>query len=487
MELSPRVSEASLRTVTDANAVLVTIPDEITNELTTNVRVRDGKTLVLGGLFREKNDISRRQVPLLGDVPVLGWAFRGQEDSVDRDEIIFMITPNIVNDEKLWDIGEDTLQYARAFVVGGRDGLLPFSREKLTSGYNQDATAAFNRGDHDMALYYINNSLRLRPMQPEMIRFRETVTGAIEQPHLRSMMERVLKENLRNDLESAQMNIMKWQGTVGSAHSHQRESSSSQWSQTPAHASSSAAHTGDMNSGNAGDFVEVDWLKNNGASSWYQTTEPLSSTSSHTANPSTTAADDAMETDGSAEQPIEVTEGGNDPFEVGASSSFDDAPMANDSNARDFAHAAQSQQPTHGDDDETPAWNSTQKAETQDQHAGWSNATSSNESTFDSGFEPASHEDAAEPMTFDDTADEFEHSSTSIQVLSDDDWSRADNEFYRGFLADFFKAIGMPVMTGPATATQSFLGLSQADFDANQADEADAGDFAEADSSPFEE
>ncbi|MHC4801884.1 MAG: type II secretion system protein GspD, partial [Planctomycetota bacterium] len=53
MELSPSVSEASLRTVTDAQGLQVTIPDELTNEMTTNVRVKDGQTLVLGGLFRE--------------------------------------------------------------------------------------------------------------------------------------------------------------------------------------------------------------------------------------------------------------------------------------------------------------------------------------------------------------------------------------------------------------------------------------------------
>ncbi|MHC4653252.1 MAG: type II secretion system protein GspD, partial [Planctomycetota bacterium] len=66
MELSPSVSEASLRTVTDAQGLQVTIPDELTNEMTTNVRVKDGQTLVLGGLFRESTRVTQRQVPFLG-------------------------------------------------------------------------------------------------------------------------------------------------------------------------------------------------------------------------------------------------------------------------------------------------------------------------------------------------------------------------------------------------------------------------------------
>src|SRR5204862_638788 len=49
MELKPKVSEAVIRNVTNSGGAAVTIPDEISNELTTNVMVRDGQTVVLGG------------------------------------------------------------------------------------------------------------------------------------------------------------------------------------------------------------------------------------------------------------------------------------------------------------------------------------------------------------------------------------------------------------------------------------------------------
>lgn len=196
MELSPKVSEASLRAVTDSQGLQVTIPDELTNELTTNVRIRDGQTLVLGGLFRESTRVSRRQVPWLGDIPIIGAAFRGQDDTVDRDEIIFLITPTIVPDDVLWATGQETLAYSNAIAVGARAGLLPFSREGITNNHNLDAMDAYERGDLDMALYHVNISLRLNHVQPAMLRLRQEITGEKERVHERSMMERAFRKVL---------------------------------------------------------------------------------------------------------------------------------------------------------------------------------------------------------------------------------------------------------------------------------------------------
>lgn len=197
LELAPSVSEAQLRNVTSAGSQSpVTIPDEVTNQITTNVRVRDGQTLVLGGLFRESTRITRRQVPVLGDVPILGAAFRGQDDEIVRSEIIFLITPSVVKDDVLWEIGKDTLKVAENIQVGARAGLLPFSRTKVTSNYNQQAVDAFNRGDMKTSHYFINNSLRLHSNQPEMIKLREQVTGARERAHERSLLERMIRKEL---------------------------------------------------------------------------------------------------------------------------------------------------------------------------------------------------------------------------------------------------------------------------------------------------
>jgi len=196
MELRPSVSEASLRTVTDSLGVQVTIPDELTNELTTNVRVRDGQTLVLGGLFRESTTTNRRQVPLLGDIPILGYAFRGQDDRVERNEIIFLITPTITKDEVLWDNGEEMMAMAELVRIGAREGLLFWSREKMTDSHNQHAIAAMKAGDTDLALYHVRNSLRLNPHQPNVIAMRQQLTGDVDHAYERSALERVINRGI---------------------------------------------------------------------------------------------------------------------------------------------------------------------------------------------------------------------------------------------------------------------------------------------------
>lgn len=196
MELSPSVSEASLRNVTDSQGSLVTIPDELTNELTTNVRVRDGETLVLGGLFRESTRTTRRQVPGLGDIPLVGYAFRGHDDTIDRSEIIFLITPSIVEDEKLWAYGDEMRSYTDDVRLGFREGTLFFSNERNAREYLLKADDAMQRGDTEMALCYVNMSLRLKPQQPDALRLREQITGQKVRDYERSLQQRAIEKVL---------------------------------------------------------------------------------------------------------------------------------------------------------------------------------------------------------------------------------------------------------------------------------------------------
>ncbi len=197
LELKPSVSEARLRNVTDSNGQLVTIPDELTNEITTNVRVHDGETLVLGGLFKENVRKERRQIPYLGDVPILGAAFRGNDDSVERTEIIFLITPTIVKDRVLWAAGQSALDMIETARVGMRSGLLPWSQEAVTANHNQDAAQALADGDTAKALYHLDASLRQNPNQPEIIKLRdEAAQAAPSRIHERSLMHRILEKEL---------------------------------------------------------------------------------------------------------------------------------------------------------------------------------------------------------------------------------------------------------------------------------------------------
>ena len=188
MELKPQVSEAVIRNATDATGAAVTIPDEITNEIVANVLVRDGQTIVLGGLFRESTQATRRQVPFVGDLPFIGAVFRGHEDTTTRNEIIFMITPTIVNDRMLVEQGSKAMRYMGHVRAGAREGLLPFSREKQSSQLLVTAQKRADEGKTDSALYYVQRSLALNPVQPDAINLRERlVTRGTVWPSRRMM------------------------------------------------------------------------------------------------------------------------------------------------------------------------------------------------------------------------------------------------------------------------------------------------------------
>lgn len=182
MELKPQVSEAVIRESNGIGGGAVTIPDEITNELVTNVIVRDGQTIVLGGLFREATETARRQVPFLGDVPIIGSAFRGNDDTTERNEIIFLITPNIVNDAAIEEYGTRAIDAVERTRAGAREGVLQWSRSKMSANKNIEADRLAKAGDTQRALWLLDNSLRLNPQQPDAIAMRERLGGAARRP-----------------------------------------------------------------------------------------------------------------------------------------------------------------------------------------------------------------------------------------------------------------------------------------------------------------
>lgn len=62
------------------------------------VRIKDGETLVIGGLIQETESKTVTKIPFLGDIPVLGMFFRSTGTSKDKTEMVMMITPQIVID-----------------------------------------------------------------------------------------------------------------------------------------------------------------------------------------------------------------------------------------------------------------------------------------------------------------------------------------------------------------------------------------------------
>jgi type IV pilus assembly protein PilQ len=84
--------------------------DEISREAIANVLVRDGETIVVGGILKDTSSTSEAGVPWIKDVPVLGWLFKNNTWRKEFEEMMVFITPrlasagsdNLPTAENLW-------------------------------------------------------------------------------------------------------------------------------------------------------------------------------------------------------------------------------------------------------------------------------------------------------------------------------------------------------------------------------------------------
>jgi len=67
-------------------------------EVSTTVTVPDGETIVIAGLTREDETRIEKRVPLLGSIPLLGWLFRETVESIEKSDVLILVTPRIVTD-----------------------------------------------------------------------------------------------------------------------------------------------------------------------------------------------------------------------------------------------------------------------------------------------------------------------------------------------------------------------------------------------------
>ncbi len=75
-----------------------TYVDPHTRSAKTTIRVRDGDTLVMGGLIKHDDEVKKRKIPVLGDIPFLGRPFRWNYELKEDKELIIFITPHIIKD-----------------------------------------------------------------------------------------------------------------------------------------------------------------------------------------------------------------------------------------------------------------------------------------------------------------------------------------------------------------------------------------------------
>ncbi|MHC4423488.1 MAG: hypothetical protein ACYS0C_04100 [Planctomycetota bacterium] len=173
------------------------IPTETTAELVTNIMVKDGQTIVIGGLFRDTTTSTRSQVPLLGDIPLVGAAFRGTTDATRRQEIIVLLTPHIITEPEQTDAQARADDIARK-RYGARTGLQWLNRGRLAEDRYTEAVKYYMDGDNETALRKVSWVLELRPTYLEALRLKERIITETA-PDDVTMIERVMLDVIERE------------------------------------------------------------------------------------------------------------------------------------------------------------------------------------------------------------------------------------------------------------------------------------------------
>ncbi len=74
------------------------IPSINSKEVSTTILVDNGGTVVIGGIYTQELVDTLAKVPLLGDIPFLGWLFKNDAKKDTKDELLVFITPKILKD-----------------------------------------------------------------------------------------------------------------------------------------------------------------------------------------------------------------------------------------------------------------------------------------------------------------------------------------------------------------------------------------------------
>ena len=76
------------------------VPSIDTREAQTEVLVKDGETLVIGGIYETETDKTEQGIPWLMHIPVLGWLFKNQDTLSTKKELLIFLTPTIIFQKK---------------------------------------------------------------------------------------------------------------------------------------------------------------------------------------------------------------------------------------------------------------------------------------------------------------------------------------------------------------------------------------------------
>lgn len=139
---------------TDNNPVIP--PPKVERQISTTVYLPNESTMVVGGIQFDNSNDTKSEVPLLGDIPIIGWLFSSRSTSDNRRALYFFATPHILSDVEFADLQNLTYQKkleARTYIGDERLKLVDPAFKPIEPGEDPNAAGAINSGLFEIPLY----------------------------------------------------------------------------------------------------------------------------------------------------------------------------------------------------------------------------------------------------------------------------------------------------------------------------------------------
>jgi len=108
LKINPSISDTINDIESSSGTTRDIPPDLIRRQIASVIKVKDGEHAILGGLILSKTGVKINKVPLLGDIPLLEYAFKHEEKINRVEELVMIVTPHIIRNSKsvsLKDLG----------------------------------------------------------------------------------------------------------------------------------------------------------------------------------------------------------------------------------------------------------------------------------------------------------------------------------------------------------------------------------------------
>ncbi|MBI2560665.1 MAG: hypothetical protein HYW14_06000 [Planctomycetes bacterium] len=108
MNIHPTVTEKLTDVTSPAGDVIA--PNYTVREADTVIKARDGETVVIAGLMKDEEKINEQKVPVLGNIPYLGWLFKNIKRTKEKTDLVILLTPTVTVGEAIETVSASKIE-----------------------------------------------------------------------------------------------------------------------------------------------------------------------------------------------------------------------------------------------------------------------------------------------------------------------------------------------------------------------------------------